>query len=124
MQFSPTVRTVLTALVAALAVVAVALPTLGAPLWVGVILGALTAGLGAVGIVPPQTGGTQEGGIKAQLSSPPAVETPGPGDGVIRDTQPVVNNTTFVNTDEEWSSKTERANYGERKHGSEQDGLF
>ena len=71
MQLSPTARAVLTAIVAALAVVAVALPTLGAPLWVGVILGAVTAGFGALGIVPPQTGGTQVG-----VKSPAVIEPP------------------------------------------------
>lgn len=78
MQLSPTARALLTALVAGLAVVAVALPTLGAPVWVGVILGALSAAFGALGIVPPQTGGTQVGVTSPTVVEPPVanVETP------------------------------------------------
>jgi hypothetical protein len=129
MQFSPKIRTVLTALVAALAVVAVALPSLGAPLWVGIIIGAVVAGLGAIGIVPPQTGGTQEGGFKAQLSSPPTVETPGPGDGVVREQPVIAEDPEFVGRilpdpaqGELWRSKTERHNYdAPRKRGFEGD---
>lgn len=71
MVLSPTARTLLTALVAALAVIAVALPTLGAPLWVGVIVGALSAFFGALGIVPPQVGGQQVG-----LTNPSVVNQP------------------------------------------------
>lgn len=74
MNLSPTWRSILTAVVASLAVVAVALPTLGAPLWVGVLIGAVTAGAGALGIVPPQTGGTQHGLVSPSVSEPPAAQ--------------------------------------------------
>jgi hypothetical protein len=74
MNLSPNVRALLTALVAALAVVAVALPTLGAPVWVGIVLGALSAGFGALGIVPPQVGGTQAGVVNPTVVEPPAAD--------------------------------------------------
>jgi hypothetical protein len=82
MNLNPTVRTILTALVAALAVVAVALPTLGAPLWVGIIIGAVVAACAAIGIVPPQVGGTQQGLVNPSLTSPPAIDTP-QGEAVV-----------------------------------------
>ena len=72
MQLSPTVRTALTAIAAMLAALAVALPTLGAPLWVGIAVGVVTAGLGALGIVPPQVGGTQQGIVNPSVTKPPA----------------------------------------------------
>ena len=74
MNLSPAVRTALTALVAALGVLAVALPTLGAPLWVGVIIGALTAACAALGIVPPQVGGTQQGVVSPTVVEPPKAD--------------------------------------------------
>ena len=79
MQFSPTARAVLTVLAAMLAALAVSLPTLGAPVWVAVAVGVVTTGLAALGIVPPQVGGTQEGVVNPSVSEPPAAaidETP------------------------------------------------
>jgi hypothetical protein len=69
MALSPTVRTILTVIAAIVAALAVAIPTLGAPVWVGVLLGVVTTGLAALGIVPPQTGGTQQG-----VASPTVVD--------------------------------------------------
>jgi hypothetical protein len=71
MNLSPTARSIATAVLAALGAIAVALPTLGAPVWVAVILGAILVAGGSLGLVPPQTGGTQVG-----LSSPTIVEPP------------------------------------------------
>lgn len=72
MELSPTVRTALTVLSAMLAALAVALPTLGAPVWVAVIVGVVTTGLAALGIVPPQVGGTQQGVVNPSVTEPPA----------------------------------------------------
>lgn len=72
MELSPTVRTALTVLAAMLAALAVSLPTLGAPVWVAVIIGVATTGLAALGIVPPQVGGTQTGVVNPSVSEPPA----------------------------------------------------
>lgn len=74
MQFSPATRAILTAVVAMLAALAVTLPTLGAPVWVGVIVGVLNAGFGALGILPPQTGGTQVGVVSPTVVEPPAAD--------------------------------------------------
>jgi hypothetical protein len=122
MQFSPRTRAILTAVVAALAVVAVSLPALGAPLWVGIVLGAIVAGLGAVGIVPPQTGGTQVGGMKAELTSPPHVETPGPADGVVIEQLAPGVEPHHPKFDQQHGLGDGPA--VPRKRGSEQDGLF
>lgn len=83
MNISPSLRTALTAVVAMLAAIAVVLPTLGAPVWVAAIIGALLAGAAAVGIIPPQTGGTQVGVASPSLTTPPAVQTPDEGAGVV-----------------------------------------
>lgn len=74
MNLSPSVRAVVTAVLAALAVVAVALPTLGAPIWVGVVIAALTAAGAALGVVPPQVGGTQQGVVSPSVVEPPAAD--------------------------------------------------
>lgn len=74
MNLSPTARAVLTALLVALGSVAVALPTLGAPLWVGVVIGALTAAGASLGLVPPQVGGTQVGLANPTVVEPPAAD--------------------------------------------------
>lgn len=98
MNLNPTVRAVLTALVAGLAVVAVALPTLGAPLWVGIVIGAVVAACGALGIVPPQTGGTQQGLVSPSLTTPPAIDTP-QGEAVVVDAGPHVSKAEAHNYD-------------------------
>lgn len=72
MNLSPTVRAVLTAVLAGLTALGALLPSLtGVPTWVGVTIAVVSATLGALGLVPPQTGGTQVG-----IASPSVVEPP------------------------------------------------
>lgn len=84
MNLSPTVRSIMTAVAAALAALAVVLPTLGAPVWVAAIIGVVLVTFGALGIVPPQTGGTQQGVV-----SPAVVDVP-PSENIVTAEPPVV----------------------------------
>jgi hypothetical protein len=78
MQFSPTVRWLLTGLFAGLTVLATQLPSLtGLPEWVGPALAALTAVGAALGLIPPQTGGTQQGVVNPSVTEPPAADVGG-----------------------------------------------
>lgn len=77
MVLSPTVRTVLTVVAVVVTALAVALPTLGAPVWAAVVVGIISSSLGALGIVPPQAGGVQVG-----LTSPTVVGQKPPTDTV------------------------------------------
>lgn len=74
MQLSPTVRAVLTVVGIFVGALAVILPTLGLPVWIGAILGAVTATLGYLGIVPPQVGGQQVGIANPTIVEPPAAD--------------------------------------------------
>jgi hypothetical protein len=75
MQFSPTVRWLLTGLFAGLTVLATQLPSLtGLPEWVGPALAALTAVGAALGLIPPQTGGTQQGVVSPAVTEPPEAD--------------------------------------------------
>jgi hypothetical protein len=78
MQLSPTVRWLLTGLFGGLTVLATQLPALtGLPEWVGPALAALTAVGAALGLIPPQTGGTQQGVVNPSVTEPPAADVGG-----------------------------------------------
>lgn len=75
MTLSPTVRAVLTVVVVALTAFSAALPSFtDVPGWVGVAIASVLAGLGALGLVPPQTGGTQVGVASPTVVEPPAAK--------------------------------------------------
>jgi hypothetical protein len=75
MQLSPTLRTVLTFLAATLGALIPVGATIGIPLVALVVMGAFVAGLAAIGIIPPQTGGTQVGVVSPAIGVPPAIDT-------------------------------------------------
>lgn len=78
MNLSPTARWLLGGLVAALTAFSASLPLFtGLPDWVGPALAVVVATLGALGIIPPQTGGTQQGVVNPTLDrrTPPAPTT-------------------------------------------------
>lgn len=63
MTLTPTVRTLLTVLAAAVTVVGGLIASgelTDLPSWVGIVLAAVSATLGALGITPPQAGGVQQ----------------------------------------------------------------
>lgn len=62
------VRTILTAVAAVLGAVVVALPTLGAPVWIAAVIGVVLVACAAVGIVPPQVGGQQAGVVNPSIT--------------------------------------------------------
>jgi hypothetical protein len=77
MPLSPTVRWVLTALAAGVAafgglVASGELTDL--PEWVGVLVAVLSAVFGALNVVPPQVGGTQQGLANPGITEPPAAD--------------------------------------------------
>lgn len=75
MQLSPKVRAVLTVVAGVLAAVAVVLPAItGVPVAVGAVIAAVLAVLAGLGIVPPQTGGTQVGVASPTVVQPPQAD--------------------------------------------------
>lgn len=86
MTFSPKLRSTLTAIVAVLATVAALLPTFTeVPPVVGSVIAGILAVAAALGIVPPQTGGTQVGVKSPSIVEPPqadVVEQPPLGGGL------------------------------------------
>lgn len=72
MNLSPAARAVLTAVLAGLTAFGAVLPTLSnVPTWVGVLIAVVSASFGALGIIPPQVGGTQQGVTNPSLTEPP-----------------------------------------------------
>ncbi len=75
MNISPTARTILTAVLAGLTALGALLPTLtNVPVWVGVLVAVVSASLGSLGLVPPQTGGTQRGFVSPSIIEPPTAQ--------------------------------------------------
>jgi hypothetical protein len=77
MNLSPTVRWLLggvAAGVSALGALLAAGTIADAPEWLGVVVAVGGATLAALGIVPPQTGGTQQGVVNPGLTQPPPIE--------------------------------------------------
>ena len=82
MNLNPTLRWLLTGLAAAVTALGglIAAGTItDLPSWVGVVVSVLSATLAALNIVPPQTGGTQQGVVNPAVTEPPAMEPPDPG---------------------------------------------
>lgn len=72
MNISPGVRSILTAIAAAVAAAGgVLVHADGIPDWVGVVVAVLGAVFAALGIVPPAVGGTQQG-----VTNPTVVDVP------------------------------------------------
>jgi hypothetical protein len=70
MNLSPTARTLLTAVASGVAALGglLAAGTIGdAPEWLGVAVAVLGAVFAALGVVPPQVGGTQEGVVNPSV---------------------------------------------------------
>lgn len=77
MNLSPTVRTILTVLSAAVTTLGgliAAGEVTDLPSWVGIVVAVLSGMFGALNIVPPQTGGTQQGLASPSISEPPAAD--------------------------------------------------
>jgi hypothetical protein len=75
MNLSPTARWVLGGVAAGVAAFGALLPTLsGVPDWVGVAVAVLAAVFGALGIIPPQVGGTQQGVANPSITEPPEAD--------------------------------------------------
>jgi hypothetical protein len=76
-NLSPTVRsllTVLSAIVTTLGGLIAAGQITDLPPWVGITLAVISSVLGALNIVPPQVGGTQNGLANPSISEPPAAD--------------------------------------------------
>jgi hypothetical protein len=76
-NLSPTVRWVLTGLAAGVTALGglVAAGTItDLPEWVGITVAILGAIFSALGLVPPQTGGTQQGVVQPSITEPPPAD--------------------------------------------------
>ena len=68
LNLSPNIRVVLTVLAAGVAALGAALTTVNdVPDWVGIAIAVLSAMFGALNIVPPQVGGTQQGVVNPDV---------------------------------------------------------
>lgn len=74
LNLSPAVRSVLVVIGVILGAVIPVLVTLGVPVAVTVVAGAVLTALIGLGIVPPQTGGTQVGVTSPAIVEPPAAD--------------------------------------------------
>jgi hypothetical protein len=77
LNLSPTVRWLLTGLAAGVTALGglVAAGTItDLPEWVGIAVAILGAVFSALGLVPPQTGGTQQGVVQPSITEPPPAD--------------------------------------------------
>jgi hypothetical protein len=74
LNLSPTVRSGLTIVGVVLAFVIPVLATAGVPVIVLGLGGAIVAAFGYLGLIPPQTGGTQQGVVAPTVVEPPQAD--------------------------------------------------
>lgn len=74
LNLSPTVRSILVVVGVILGAVVPVLVTAGVPVIVTAVAGAVVTALVGLGIVPPQTGGTQVGVVTPAVAVPPPAE--------------------------------------------------
>ncbi len=74
LNLSPSVRTALIIIGTIVGALIPVLATAGVPVVVTAILGAVVTALVGLGIIPPQTGGTQVGVTSPALTEPPAAD--------------------------------------------------